>query len=122
LFLLDEPASNLHSSAQAELLESFEKPLDRCSLIYTTHSHHLINVRWLDTAYVGKNAAVDSLNFANYMTTRMGARTGAGSLDTVIRLHIGWGKSFLILLDRRYRGLETAQALRKRIWQLGSSR
>ena len=24
---------------------------------------------------------------------------GAGSLDTLIRLHIGWGKSFVILLD-----------------------
>jgi hypothetical protein len=25
--------------------------------------------------------------------------TGAGSLDTLIQLHIGWGKSFVILLD-----------------------
>ncbi len=175
LFLLDEPASNLHSSAQAELLKSFEKLLNRCDLVYTTHSHHLINVRWLDAAYVVKNAALDSLDFADYLTSRMGARTsitatkyrqfvaehpdqtsyfepvlelldyrpsvlepvpevllvegksdffllrymtevigvkselkivpgtgagaGAGSLDAVIRLHIGWGKSFLILLD-----------------------
>ena len=162
---------NLHSSAQAELLKSFEKLLDRCSLVYTTHSHHLINVRWLDSAYVVKNAALNTSDITDYLTVRVGARTsisaikyrtfvaehpdqtsyfqpvlelldyhpsvlepvpevvlvegksdfyilryitevsgisstlrlvpggGAGSLDPVIRLHIGWGKSFLILLD-----------------------
>jgi predicted ATPase len=171
LFLLDEPASNLHSSAQAELLKSFENLLDRCSLIYTTHSHHLINVRWLDSAFVVKNAALSSLDLADYMSVRMGSHTsisaapyrrfvnehpdqtsyfqpvldlldyrpstlepvpsvvlvegksdfylirylvevlglasdlhyvpgtGAGSLDTVIRLHVGWAKPFIVLLD-----------------------
>lgn len=140
-------------------------------MIYTTHSHHLINVRWLDSAYVVKNAALGSLDFADYVTTRMGAHTsisathyrkfvadhpdqtsyfqpvldlldyrpsfiepvpdvvmlegksdfyllryatdilgmesdlrlvpgtGSGSLETVIRLHIAWGKSFVVLLD-----------------------
>lgn len=171
LFLLDEPASNLHSSAQAELLKSFERLLDRCVLIYTTHSHHLINVKWLDSALVVKNAALGSLDFSDYMTSRMGARTaitaeryrrfvtnhpeqtsyfqpvldlldykpstlepvpdvvlvegktdffllryfldvlcvpgrlhavpggGAGTLDPLIRLYIGWAKPFLVLLD-----------------------
>ncbi len=171
LFLLDEPASNLHSSAQAELLKSFENLLDRCHLAYTTHSHHLINVRWLDAAYVVKNAALNSEDIADYLTARIAARTsvtatryrqfvanhpdqtsyfqpvlelldyrpstlepvpevvlvegksdfyllrymtevigiesdlkfvpggGAGSLDGLIRLHIGWGKSFIVLLD-----------------------
>jgi predicted ATP-dependent endonuclease of OLD family len=171
LFLLDEPASNLHSSAQAELLKSFSNLVDRCYLIYTTHSHHLIDVRWLDSAYVVKNAALDSLDFGDYMTTRLGANTavsatryrrfvaehpdqtsyfqpvldlldyrpsllepipsvvlvegksdfyllryaidvlgipsdvhlvpgtGAGSLAALIQLHIGWGKSFVVLLD-----------------------
>jgi predicted ATPase len=75
LFLLDEPASNLHSSAQAELLKSFGNLVDKCYLIYTTHSHHLINVRWLDSAYVVKNSALDSLDFDDYLTTRMAANT-----------------------------------------------
>jgi ABC-type cobalamin/Fe3+-siderophores transport system ATPase subunit len=171
LFLLDEPASNLHSSAQAELLKSFERLLDRCSLIYTTHSHHLINLRWLDSAFVVKNSALGSLGLDDYLDTRLTARTsitamryrtfvaqhpdqtsyfqpvldlleyrpsalepipeavlvegksdfflirymldvigvpgtlvtvpggGAGSLDTAIRLHIGWAKNFIVLLD-----------------------
>ena len=63
LFLLDEPASNLHSTAQKKLLETFErfvaddkKPL---KLLYTTHSHHMINPKWLEGAFVVKNEAVD---------------------------------------------------------------
>ncbi|OBJ07407.1 hypothetical protein A5624_22530 [Mycobacterium sp. 1482292.6] len=171
LFLLDEPASNLHSSAQAQLLKSFERLLDRCALIYTTHSHHLINVKWLDSALVVKNAALGSFDLDDYLSVRTGADTsvsaipyrqfvanhpdqqsyfqpvldlleytpsslepvpevvlvegksdfyllrymidvigvrgdlktvpggGAGSLEPLIRLHIGWGKSFIILLD-----------------------
>lgn len=171
LFLLDEPASNLHSSAQAELLKSFETLLDRCALVYTTHSHHLIDVRWLDSAFVVKNAGIGTVDFATYLALPMDARTsisatpyrrfvaehpdqtsyfqpvldlldyrpsviepvpevvlvegksdfyllrylqevldvdrdlrfvpgtGAGSLDAAIRLHIGWGKSFVVLLD-----------------------
>lgn len=171
LFLLDEPASNLHSSAQAELLKSFEKLLDRCSLIYTTHSHHMINLRWLDSAFVVKNSALESDDFSDYMSARMGSCTsisavryrqfvsehpeqysyfqpvldllnyrpssleptpnvvlvegksdfflirymvdvikigreirtvpggGAGSLEPLIRLYIGWAACFIILLD-----------------------
>lgn len=63
LFLLDEPASNLHSSAQKRLLDTFErlvndqeKPL---KLLYTTHSHYMINPLWLEGAFVVKNEAVN---------------------------------------------------------------
>lgn len=63
LFLLDEPASNLHPTAQKRLLDTFERfvkdetrPL---KLLYTTHSHHMINPKWLEGAYVVKNEAVD---------------------------------------------------------------
>lgn len=171
VFLLDEPASNLHSSAQAELLKSFETLAETCHLIYTTHSHHMINIKWLDSAFVVKNDALGDFSLHDYLTARTAARTaisasryrtfvsqnpsktsyfqpvldlleyrpsnlepvpdvvlvegksdfyllkyaidllglvpdlrlipggGAGSLDPLIRLHIGWGKKFLILLD-----------------------
>jgi predicted ATP-dependent endonuclease of OLD family len=75
LILLDEPASNLHSSAQAELLKSFEDLVDKSYLVYTTHSQHLINLRWLDSAYVVKNTALGSLAFDDYLITRMAANT-----------------------------------------------
>ena len=57
LFLLDEPASNLHPSAQSQLLKSFEK-LQGSSIIYTTHSHHMINPAWLEGTYVVKNDGI----------------------------------------------------------------
>ena len=171
LFLLDEPASNLHSTAQAELLKSFNTLIEQCDLVYSTHSHHLIDVRWLDSAYIVKNAALDSLDMNEYISIRVGANTaisatpyrqfstehpdqtsyfqpildlldyrpsvlepipnvvlvegksdfyllryardvlgigadvklvpstGAGSLGPLIQLHVGWGKTFVVLLD-----------------------
>ncbi len=62
LFLLDEPASNLHSTAQKKLLSTFENLVTSCKLIYTTHSHHLINPKWLSGTYIVKNKAVDYEN------------------------------------------------------------
>jgi AAA15 family ATPase/GTPase len=59
VFLFDEPASNLHSSAQTQLLKSFEKLTENCSVIYTTHSHHLINPLWLEGAFVVVNSGLN---------------------------------------------------------------
>lgn len=55
LFLFDEPASNLHSSAQQQLLDSFQRFHPESRIMYTTHSHHLINPKWLESAYVVVN-------------------------------------------------------------------
>ncbi len=55
-FLFDEPASNLHPSAQQELLKSFER---LPKVLYTTHSHYLINPKWLENTFVIKNEAID---------------------------------------------------------------
>lgn len=59
LFLIDEPASNLHSTAQSKLLGTFERIVTKSKLVYTTHSHHLINPTLLEGAYIVKNKAVD---------------------------------------------------------------
>jgi energy-coupling factor transporter ATP-binding protein EcfA2 len=59
IFLFDEPASNLHSSAQKQLLKSFEKLGHDIKIIYTTHSHHLINPNWLESTYVVKNEGTE---------------------------------------------------------------
>lgn len=55
LFLFDEPASNLHPSAQSQLLDSFGRFPGNSVIVYTTHSHHMINPDWLEGAYVVKN-------------------------------------------------------------------
>ncbi len=59
LFLLDEPASNLHATAQQQLLESFKAVTEGDnSLIYSTHSHYMINPRWLEGAFIVQNGAI----------------------------------------------------------------
>lgn len=60
LFLFDEPASNLHARAQEKLLESFsEIAMPPNSLIFSTHSHYMVEPTWLERAYVVKNDAID---------------------------------------------------------------
>ena len=56
LFLLDEPASNLHSKAQMQLLESFSKVTENGGkIIFSTHSPYMINPKWLENTFIVKN-------------------------------------------------------------------
>lgn len=59
LFLLDEPASNLHQRSQQKLLQSLDEIVSKCKLIYSTHSHHMINPKWLTGTYIVKNEAIN---------------------------------------------------------------
>ena len=61
IFLFDEPASHLHPKAQERLMESFKKiAAPNHIIIYSTHSHYLINPLWLEQAYVVENSALDA--------------------------------------------------------------
>jgi predicted ATPase len=60
IFLFDEPAANLHSAAQSKLLESFSKIAQHnIQIIYSTHSHYMINPLWLERACIIRNEALD---------------------------------------------------------------
>jgi len=60
LFLLDEPAANMHSGAQTQLLDSFPRIAKNGSqIIYSTHSHYMIEPTWFDQAYIVANRGVD---------------------------------------------------------------
>lgn len=60
LFLFDEPAANLHSRAQSQLLDSIARMVEGGNkVIYSTHSPHLINPAWLSDAVIIENKAVD---------------------------------------------------------------
>lgn len=176
IFLFDEPASNLHSSAQSQLLNSLDRLTENCSVIYTTHSHHLINPAWLDGAFVVVNSGLnydseieeynakktvinvksyrqfatecpdqtsyfqpilDVLNYCpsklelipnvimvegkndyyllNYFSRLQGIDlqflpcTGAESMDVFISLYLGWGRSFIIILDSDKKGKASQQ-------------
>lgn len=60
IFLFDEPASNLHSKAQMKLLDSFAQiATENTYIIYSTHSHYLVNPIWLNKAYIVRNMAIN---------------------------------------------------------------
>lgn len=58
MFLFDEPASNLHAAAQKKLIDSFpEITKNNDTLIYTTHSHYMIEPKWLEQTFIVTNRA-----------------------------------------------------------------
>lgn len=58
LFLFDEPASNLHAAAQQKLIESFpEIARGEHVLCYSTHSHYMIEPKWLEQTFIVTNRA-----------------------------------------------------------------
>lgn len=58
LFLLDEPASNLHQNCQKQLLALFREISANTKIVYSTHSHHLIDPRDLLSTYIVRNTAM----------------------------------------------------------------
>ncbi|MBD3762520.1 AAA family ATPase [Rhizorhabdus sp.] len=60
IFLFDEPASNLHARAQMKLLESFGRTAQNNQyIIYSTHSHYMIDPLCLEKAYIVENKGID---------------------------------------------------------------
>lgn len=58
MFLFDEPASNLHAAAQQKLIDSFpEIARGPDTLLYTTHSHYMIEPKWLEQTFIVTNRA-----------------------------------------------------------------
>jgi hypothetical protein len=58
LFLFDEPAANLHAAAQQKLIESFpEIATNGNMLLYSTHSHYMIDPSWLEQTFIVTNRA-----------------------------------------------------------------
>ncbi len=68
LFLLDEPASNLHTTAQIKILDAINQLSDKSMIVYSTHSQHLINPEWLKGAYVVENEAISEENLEGALT------------------------------------------------------
>lgn len=58
LFLFDEPASNLHAAAQQKLIDCFpEIAKGDHALAYSTHSHYMIEPKWLEQTFIVTNRA-----------------------------------------------------------------
>lgn len=87
LFLLDEPASNLHSSAQVKILDALEELSENALVIYATHSHHLIKIEWLSGAYIIINEILEE-SLGGDMTFSDKAKISAEKYYT----YVGTGK------------------------------
>lgn len=69
VLLIDEPASNLHSTAQQNMIADFQKLVEDTSVIYSTHSQYLISLENIKTTYVIKreDGNVTSTLWAEYI-------------------------------------------------------
>lgn len=52
VYLIDEPASNLHSTAQQKMVQDFVALVEDTTLLYTTHSRHLVSAGNVKNTYV----------------------------------------------------------------------
>lgn len=69
MYLIDEPASNLHSSAQQTMLEDFHILASDSNVIYTTHSQYLIDKANLSNVYIieHKKGKVEAVKYQEYV-------------------------------------------------------
>ena len=80
-FLFDEPAANLHPRAQKQLLQSLVKIIENKNrVIYSTHSAHMVNPKWLPAIYIVENKAInyesdDSLHVPHDPPTSISAKS-----------------------------------------------
>ena len=73
VYLIDEPASNLHSTAQQHMLKVFTTIAKNAWVVYTTHSQYLISRNNIKTAYVVKRSPsgkrLSCVRWGEYMQT-----------------------------------------------------
>lgn len=84
LFLLDEPASNLHTYAQSKILEAIKGLSDKSMVIYSTHSEHLINPEWLAGAYVIVNDVLSEESLCGDINLNEGVKITAQKYYTYV--------------------------------------
>lgn len=72
IYLIDEPASNLHSTAQQKMIGDFVKLVEDTTLIYTTHSRYLISLNNIKNTFVVKreNGVVSCTKWSEYIKGR----------------------------------------------------
>ena len=92
LFLLDEPASNLHSSAQGKILDAINDLSTDSLVIYSTHSHHLIKPEWLGGSYICINENQSEESLKGDFSTAKGAKITAKKYFNYVGLGLGSDK------------------------------
>ncbi|MDX1349231.1 MAG: AAA family ATPase, partial [Putridiphycobacter sp.] len=102
VLLIDEPASNLHSSAQQNMIEDFQKLVEDTSVIYSTHSQYLISLDNIKTTYVIERdeGSVTSTLWADYIKMDTSDETYYQPLSNILKLvpntfDIPWNKAII---------------------------
>ncbi len=89
VFLIDEPGSNLHAKAQADILRVFEKQKECLQIIFTTHSPYLLSV---DKVYrvlaVERTDTEDDRSETRVIPFH---KLGNASVDTLLPLYTNMG-------------------------------
>lgn len=69
VYLLDEPASNLHATAQTRLLHALRN-ISGAMFVYSTHSHYLLDPDLLPSTLVARNAGYDPENDDDFVAAQ----------------------------------------------------
>ncbi len=99
IYLLDEPGSYLHSSAQEKLCEKLVRLSRSNKVIYCTHSHHLLNpeiipLNSIKIAQKGSSGRIDLINFSEYKNPKSTKRLAIQPIIDALQI-----KPFLMNLD-----------------------
>lgn len=95
IYLLDEPGSYLHSSAQMELLKELQKVSQTNTLLYCTHSHYLLDPSVIKLGSIKiaekKEANISLIKYGNYKSN-----STHGALSPVYQaLQLNYASDFL---------------------------
>ncbi|MCT4665348.1 MAG: AAA family ATPase [Flavobacteriales bacterium] len=95
IFLLDEPGSYLHSSAQSELLKELESVSKKNTIIYCTHSQYLLNPEIIKLGSIRiaekKDSKINLQNFGSYKS-----RKDKGALSPIYQaLNLNFAHDFV---------------------------
>ncbi len=66
LFLFDEPANNLHQASQQKLLNLFNNISKKSKILYSTHSHYLLNTKLILNTFIVNDCERKNSESYNY--------------------------------------------------------
>ena len=103
LYLIDEPGSNLHSSAQMNMVTDFRTLASDSNVIYTTHSQYLIDKENLKNVYI-VSFSRNTVRAEKYQSYLSGKRIKTSYYQPIIdaleiqpfSLDIAWKKVLLV--------------------------
>lgn len=95
ILLIDEPAGSLHAKAQEDVLKVFETLKKNIQVVYTTHTHHLLDLTKLYRIIAAQRETVDNDEYSLADTHVFSAhQLGAASTDTLTPIFDCMGTSF----------------------------